>query len=333
MSKIIIHCIGGAGINIGYTLYNKLGHLGEGYADVEYHWVDTSLANNAKVTACGGKLKRVTTNRSHGLGINGSGGERSTNAKDLQDAMKEYMDVNKWYRDDVNTTHVVLFSLSGGTGAVAGPVLIQELMRKQMTVVAIAIGDSKDLITCRNSINTLKTLGVMANKNNATLSLFYRLNAYGTSYAVDADILQYMETLRLFLSGLNNDLDIQDIRNLLNQKNYKTISVPSGVYMVSRVVGAITKPVVGDITTSRTLLLGNGVYESSVTVMHEKVGSVPTVIDTSIADVSISLVSVNGALTNVISKLETDKDILERVETGLVKEEFEVSDDDDGLIL
>lgn len=112
-SVLVVHGLGGCGINITDSVFSKIADLGDGFAKLKFHYFDTSRANIDKITPRG-EFWMVKT-KSFGKGeINGSGAERRTNGKDIMDNAKEYLDTNKYLAKNSREFHCVVSSASGG---------------------------------------------------------------------------------------------------------------------------------------------------------------------------------------------------------------------------
>lgn len=71
-NKMIVHYAGGCGINVARAINAELAGLGDGYCDVDAHYLDTSTANVNDVPA--ESMWLVKTLDFTGAGMDGSGG-------------------------------------------------------------------------------------------------------------------------------------------------------------------------------------------------------------------------------------------------------------------
>ena len=302
------------------------------------HFVDTSRANEHKIL--NGDLEVISSGKLSALDINGSGGERSTNAEDIIVGVKEYLDNNKMTSDNVEDFHIVIFSGSGGSGSVIGPMIIRELQSMNMTVCGVMIGDTKDLLSARNTSNTLKTLISVNKKNAGTMSLFYLNNADKSVQdnekiaKVNTEVIGFLATVSLFTSGKNEGIDSQDMRNFFNQKNYNTITVPSGVYLVQSISEDIENIEGCTITNTRTLL--SEISDKSpleISSLHDKTGIVLEEDALSVYgdNLPATLTSSNGCMKPLLSTIAAVITTLETIGNNLVSDDDHDSDED-GLV-
>jgi len=227
------------------------------------------------------------------------------------------------------------------SGSVLGPILVKELLTKGMNAVAIMVGDNKDLLSAKNTLNTLKTLGSIAKITDSALSLFYVNNSdeVGIEHErlenVNNRITGFIATLALFLSDVNLNIDRNDMRNFFNQKKYKTIQVPTGIYFIESVMGTVSPKEFCTITNTRTIV-GNSEQKSPLTVnsLHDKTGIVvkDEVFDFfSMDNLPVTLTSSQGCLKVVTDVINNDIEILNKINNNIVADELE--DSDSGLIL
>lgn len=112
-NTMIVHAAGGCGINVSDDVFTKIEQLGEGFANIEYHYLDTSRANIDKIEPQG-EFWLIKTKANSKSEIMGSGGERRTHAADIQANVNEYLDTNGFLKWNPSQFHIVTFSASGG---------------------------------------------------------------------------------------------------------------------------------------------------------------------------------------------------------------------------
>ena len=113
INKMICHFCGGAAISVSDKVFKPVSELGSGFADVEFHYIDTSRANIDKIQPLG-EFWQVETALHGKEKITGSGGERTTHVKDAQTSINKYLDKGNWTAMKSNEYHVVVASGSGG---------------------------------------------------------------------------------------------------------------------------------------------------------------------------------------------------------------------------
>ena len=132
----IIAC-GGGGINMTRRSLQNIGD------DVTYQYVDTSKAN-----LLAGETALI-------IGSGGSGLVRSHNADRVVQAIAALSDEALGISD----VNIVVFSLSGGSGSVIGPLLIRDIMsRRGKLTVALTISSTQSEKHTENTLRTLQSL-------------------------------------------------------------------------------------------------------------------------------------------------------------------------------
>lgn len=112
--------------------------------------------------------------------------------------------------------NIVLFSGSGGSGSVLGPLLIDELLNRKKMVVALVLGDSDSAIATRNTLKTIQSLSALSDKHSTPVTIFYEEMAQGGQRReIDTMFHDAIGALRMLASGLNAEMDTQDLVNWL----------------------------------------------------------------------------------------------------------------------
>lgn len=279
-SVIVLHACGGAGINLSDSVFSKIADLGDGFAQMDFKYIDTSRANIDKITPRGDFW--MVKAKSYGKAeINGSGGERALNAKDSMENINEYLNVNKFTQKKTGEFHCVVFSGSGGSGSSIGSILIKSLISKDIPVFAVVVGDSSNGLSSKNTKNTLASLNAIAKTARKPITLIYVNNhsfvkdSVGLKEAekkADGVIFNTMTTISMFLSGLNEDLDYQDMAGIIDQSHYKTIQVDPGLFGLTVYSKNINIPEGAIPTVGRTLTLPNMDFDTTLTLLHHKKG-------------------------------------------------------------
>lgn len=280
-STLIIHACGGCGLSISDQVFSKLENLGDGFCKLKYHYIDTSRANIDKIEAKG-EFHQVRTKSNSIDEISGSGAERKKFALDIMANVKEYLDQNKYLQLVRSEFHIVVASASGGSGSVIQPMIIRDLITRNIPTIAVVVGDSSNALNCINTINTLASLNSIAIAAKKALSVIYinnhTLAKNGNMNKAEEEANKYlgniMVSCSLFLSGENEDLDNQDMAGIIDQTHYSTIKVQHGLYGLTFYSKEIT-PVEGTIpTVGRTLTLAGKDFDPNLTLLHHKRGYV-----------------------------------------------------------
>lgn len=127
--------------------------------------------------------------------------------------------------------NIVIFSLSGGTGSVAGPMIVKELMAQGENVVALVVGDTSNKTEAENTLSTLSDLSKLSKESGKALNIMYYENKddvgekethhinVNTIPNVDRALERDISALCLLFSGEHIGLDSKDITNFLNFNN------------------------------------------------------------------------------------------------------------------
>ena len=111
---------------------------------------------------------------------------------------------------------IVLFSASGGTGSVFGPLLIGELLKKSASVVAVVVGSTESAITAENTLNTFRSLDGVVKSTQSGAVMFYEENPLDASrVGVDQTISTVLNALLVMGAGNHYGLDTKDVGNFL----------------------------------------------------------------------------------------------------------------------
>lgn len=281
-NRLIIIACGGCATNVTDKALKGLKDLGEGFADVEYHFIDTSRNNYDNIEPIGSfyQVKRMVSNDKNV--INGSGGERALTAKESIANVPTFLDSIKLSQKQTNVFVCVTYSASGGSGSSLGIAITDALMDKGIPVFNVIVGDSGDALKLRNTQAVLATLNHKAVTKGKCLISYYVNNAemdksqtIGEKLANER-IANVMGVMSLFLSGDNESLDSTDMANFINQQDYKGIKTPAGLYSLSfhKGVGDIKLPEYCLPTVARTLTKPGLDVAFNLNVLHHKIGNV-----------------------------------------------------------
>lgn len=125
---------------------------------------------------------------------------------------------------DIN---IVVFSASGGSGSVIGPLLLAELLARGEDAIAIVIGTYESEISAVNTVNTLKTLDNLARTKNVPISMFYialdPLNGGYTKSQADAQAHRFVGLFGVAASRQNPGVDGSDLTNFIHYTKVTTV--------------------------------------------------------------------------------------------------------------
>lgn len=145
-------------------------------------------------------------------GVDGSGKKRDLNAASIRKHVAPML--SEFPPGDFN---LVIFSASGGTGSVFGPMLVHELMMRKKQVIAVVGGDSDSAIAIDNTLKTLRSLSALADKAQIPVTIVYEEMSLGSQRReVDSLFQKAIDAIRILTSGLNTEMDTQDLAHWLN---------------------------------------------------------------------------------------------------------------------
>ncbi|QTH80328.1 hypothetical protein PA10_00128 [Pseudomonas phage pPa_SNUABM_DT01] len=202
VGKIRIYGCGGGGVNIGKE-YLDQGHSGD-IANIEACFIDTSDANLED---------RLIDKTWLFDDLDGSGAVRQTNVAAIQKAIPDI--IRKFPAADVN---IVIFTLAGGTGSVAGPLLLQQLLADGHMAVAIVIGAKHSGRNAENTLATVKTLDAIRHVTGKPVVMHLGINSTNapTDDGVDREAHLMITSLAMLCSRRNHRLDTADLRSLFD---------------------------------------------------------------------------------------------------------------------
>lgn len=210
MSKRLtrVYSCGGAAINI--TAQTKDHKDSLGFADLAISRIDTSDKN----------IKPgMDPNSVYVLeDADGSGKQRAHNYNAIVASLDQMLSKHK--PGDYN---IVVFSAGGGSGSVIGPVIVGELLRRQLPVVAIVIGTSASETETNNSIKTLKSLAGVAQTQQAPVVMSYwPVNQHYDQSDVNRKVGATISLLLNLFDSKNIEIDYKDIINFLRYTNVRS---------------------------------------------------------------------------------------------------------------
>lgn len=207
-----LYCAGGAGINIGKKYGGNLPDR-IGSAKLMTCYIDTSKTNLHDVPDPENVFVLPE--------LDGSGKVRKENHEAIAQMVPRIL--KDYPAGDFN---IVVFSASGGTGSVAGPLIVAELLTRGENAIAVVIGSEESVITSTNTFNTLKSLDHIARSKGVPVVMHYTNNDRGIKRSdVDKEAMFVISSLTVLASRQNKELDSMDVANWLNFT--KTTSVPA----------------------------------------------------------------------------------------------------------
>ena len=220
--NIRLYGCGGFGINIVKTFEPAAGTIELGHATPHPAYIDTSRSN-----------LDPALNPEHVFvleDVDGSGKVRRENHEVLGKNVKNILQQHK--PQDFN---VVVFSASGGSGSVIGPLLVSELLARGLPTVCIVVGSDEAAITAQNTLNTLKSLEAIAAKAEVPVVVYYDQNSRDTKRSeVDASCRHVIGALSVLTSKRNAELDSRDITNWVQFQRSTTAKPRLALFNVYR---------------------------------------------------------------------------------------------------
>jgi hypothetical protein len=323
-NKVRVYAAGGAATNILSAFFAKDEHLIQGGSDLEVCYIDTSRSNsNPDIKP--EQLYIVETPDSR----NGSGKNRSTNAKPIKESVNDIL-----LQFKPEKFNIVVASTGGGTGSVAAPLLVSELLRRGEVVIVISIGTYGSKKEVENSLKTLASYEGASQQAQRPLAMsFFENGAAAQRPSVDKRVQTMVKIISVLLSGHNHGLDDEDVTNFLDFQKVTSFH-PHLVYMdafqekieVAKGTAVIS---VASLTTEK---VGADV---DVMVGYQCEGMVPPFAIESIGGkVPVHIVTVGGHFSGVIDRITARLAEFEAVEKAVQARAVKVSGaDDDGLVL
>ena len=198
---IRLYGCGGLGVNIVSYFEVASGQTEAGHATVHPCYIDTSRSNIDS-----------NLNDNHVFvvdGLDGSGKVRRENHEEISKNIRTVLQSHSPM--DLN---VVVFSASGGSGSVIGPLIISELLSRKLPVVGIVVGSDESTITANNTIGTLKSLEAIAQKTQMPVVISYEQNQHDVKRSeIDTICRRVISMLSILASRRNRELDTKDVAN------------------------------------------------------------------------------------------------------------------------
>jgi hypothetical protein len=320
-----VYAAGGAGINIISMLMKHEDKPSDGFAVFKPIFLDTSASN----------FKRA------GLDINdekvyliedrdGSGKKRDSNANAIAERSKEIL--HRFKPGDLN---VIVHSASGGSGSVIGPILANQLLKKEHQTIVIAIGSTDSRIEVENTTKTLKGYEATSRTLGRPVNMVYYENSRETPRgSVDQKVQTILVLLAAIFSGQNHELDSADLFNFLNYQKVTSVD-PQLTHLefysksveLARGHSVISAVSISDAGTDASI--GIPVGYRATGLIDDKLKDAITV------DLPLHIVTVGGYFPNVIERLaRLIKDIDEHTSSAVTKKiQLDEELNEHGLIL
>lgn len=195
--KLRVFGCGGAGINLVTHYFGKDAEAG--MAEMAPALIDTSRSN-----LMGRKIDEDSTYLVEGLMAPVRSAPRTT-------TLSIRPSNRSWFKSPCDM-NVVVFSASGGSGSVIGPLIIKHLNEKQIPVIAMVIGSDESTIAAENTLKTIKSLELVAkNSNMPVIMSFHKNDLAGRRSDVDRSVWSVISCLSILSSGQNAEMDYRDL--------------------------------------------------------------------------------------------------------------------------
>lgn len=192
---------GGCGINLISVYLNA--RIEEGAAACHPVFIDTSRSNLIAAGVTGDDHCYLLKD------VDGSGKVRRDNHEVISKNVRSLLQQHEPL--DFN---IVVFSASGGSGSVFGPLILAELLARGLPALAVVIGSTESAITTTNTVNTLKSLEAIAKKTDAPVVMNYNQNStHEKRSEIDQRARAAISSMAYLTSGENAELDSRDLLN------------------------------------------------------------------------------------------------------------------------
>lgn len=228
-----IYGCGGTGINIAKPFVKA--RSVDDLADIACSFMDAS-GSNLDEAAEGADTFIVK-------GLDGAGKIRGENYKQITGTIRQM--ITEHPPQDLN---VVVFSGSGGTGSVIGPLLVGEMLRQDIPVIAMLIGTAESAKSCDNTLKTLQTLQGISAKYSKPVVMIYEQNSQEYPRSVVDEMSRERLTSIAALGSRNNaELDSQDLFNCMYWNRVSEVSARLSEMQIfsnsSDVMGLVDSPI------------------------------------------------------------------------------------------
>lgn len=291
IKNLQIYAAGGAATNVAARFNKTRDQVSPGFAKITSRFIDTSRSNiDPSIPDSDVYLFE---------GMDGSGKLRSSNYATIAERSKEIL-----HRFKPQDTNIVIHSTSGGSGSTIGPVLVSELLARGENVVVLLIGSTSSRIETENTLKTLQSYEVIAQKRNKPVVAYYRENAQGMSRGeVDQQVYYTLLMLSVLFSGQNREMDSADLTNFLNYHNVTNYG-PSlvGLDLFSKDITLKTNEVLMSVAT---LIDENTSSDFSGLAEYQTTGHMPEALkDNNRLELPLHIATIAGYFNSTVKRLQ-----------------------------
>lgn len=225
------------------------------------------------------------------------------------------------------------------SGSVIGPILVNELLSRDLPVIVFCCGSTGSDIEAENTYKTLLGYEQMASKiRKAPVPMVYFENDNGkTPEEIDNTLAVYLPLLAGVLSGKNHGLDSMDVRNFLY---YNRVSEYAPALTQLDLYRGEIKLQQGENVLSMLTLVKQGTSApKDVMVRYQGTGVMnPGFASVNDTHDSLRIVMVANHFQAVISGLQATRDrfaeaINKSERRSLISKDLDIDPEDDGMIL
>lgn len=289
--EISIYACGGTGTANAarFEQYRNKGPV-DGFAKVIPYYIDTSMSD------INDTLPKDFLHIFEG--VDGSGKLRKENNEVIKQEINNIL--HRFRPADLS---IIISSASGGSGAVIAGYLLNELLRRNHTVIVITVGTCDSRIELDNTIKTLKTYERAAVVNKTPVALAYWQNEATTpKEQINAQIEYLIRRLSSLFSRQHRRLDTTDLVNWLNYTKVCEIE-PRLVYLAT-MSSTEMKTTDLDIISVATLCLDGEDSSPGIPVEYQAVGYVSPESNENIQlQEPINFCLVDGLVVNILKDL------------------------------
>ena len=113
--------------------------------------------------------------------------------------------------------NIVVHSTSGGSGSVIGPVLVSEMLNREIPLIVLTVGNKDSRAEIENTLNTIKSYQVISQKKQKPVVMsYYENNTDTPRNFVDKQVQMACKIISAVFSGKNEELDRADLTNFLD---------------------------------------------------------------------------------------------------------------------
>lgn len=206
--EINFYLCGGTGINIGNAL--RANAHTQNVKNATFIGLDSSGNNAVNVNF---PVERMYAAGSNSELTRGSGKNKATNFAQAGDFIDRVVSNHK-----PNSFNVIVANTSGGTGSVLSLLLLRKLVELDQVTVLCLINDFTSQVEMKNAIGTMRSLANQTTANQLDIAIPYlRFDNTNdkTRGQVNADVVNKLNLLSLFLTENNEEQDFEDIKNFL----------------------------------------------------------------------------------------------------------------------